>query len=260
MDRAQAMKPNRMKAKLLAGEPTFGVSMMIPSCQIVEMLGRLGFDWILIDREHGAIDLETVELLSMAADAAGLTSIARPRTKRPEEILAVMDRGVHGVQVPHVNTAEEARQVVAAVKYHPLGSRGMAAGTRPADYGFGATPAEYVEAANRETLVCVQLEEETAIQNAEEILAVDQVDVFFVGPADLSQSMGHPGNPQAPAVRAAIDGTFRKIAAAGKIAGTSAGASAIRQTLERGVLYTYTHVTDLLGTAAGAFFEAARSR
>lgn len=247
-----------MKAKLLAGEATFGVSMMIPSCQIVEMVGRLGFDWILIDCEHGAIDLETVELLAMAAEASGLTPIARPRTSDASDILSVMDRGVHGVQVPHVNTAEQARRVVAAVKYHPIGRRGMAAGTRPADYGFGVAPAEYVEAANRETLVCVQLEEEAAIHNAEEILAVDHVDVFFVGPADLSQSMGHPGDPQAPAVRAAIDSTFRKIAAAGKIAGTSAGAGAIRETLGRGVLYTYTHVTDLLGRGAETFFQSAR--
>lgn len=247
-----------MKAKLHAGEPVFGVSMMIPSCQVVEMIGRLGFDWILIDCEHGTIDLETVELLAMAAEASGLTPIARPRTRRSDDILSVMDRGVHGVQVPHVNTAEEARQVVAAVKYHPIGTRGMAAGTRPANYGFGLTLSEYVEAANRETLVCVQLEEEAAIRNAEEILAVDDVDVFFVGPADLSQSMGYPGSPKAPAVRDAIDATFEKIAAAGKIAGTSANAGAIRETLEKGVLYTYTHVTDLLGTAAEAFFGAAR--
>ena len=252
------MKPNKMKKKLLAGEPTFGVSIMIPSPQIVEMVGRLGFDWILIDCEHGTINLETVELLSIAAEASGLTPIARPKTKNPDDILSVMDRGAMGVQVPHVNTAVDARRVVEAVKYHPLGTRGMAAGTRPANYGYGITPSEYVHAANRETLVCVQLEEEEAIHNADDILSVDHIDVFFVGPSDLSQSMGHPGNPKAPAVQEAINTTFQKTLAAGKIPGTTGNEDAIHDVLDKGVLYTYTHVTKLLGSAAESFFNAAK--
>ena len=250
------MKLNKMKAKLLAGEPALGVSMMIPCPQIVEMIGRLGFDWILIDCEHGTISLETVELLAMAAEASGVTPIARPRTKDPHDILEVMDRGVMGVQVPHVNTAEDARRVVEAVKYHPLGSRGLAAGTRAADYGFGQSMAQYVAAANRETLVCVQLEEEAAIRNADDILRVDDIDVFFIGPSDLSQSMGHPGDPKAPRVREAIDTTFEKILAAGKIPGTPCAINSVKSVLERGIGYTYTHLTKLLGRASAEFFKA----
>lgn len=251
------MKPNKMKAKLIAGEPAFGVSMMIPSPQICEMAGKLGFDWVLIDCEHGTISLETVEILAMAAEASGITPIARPKTKSPDDILGVMDRGVMGVQVPHVNTAEDARQVVEAVKYHPIGKRGLAAGTRPADYGFGKSTGQFVEISNRETLICVQLEEEEAISNAEEILQVDHVDVFFIGPSDLSQSMGYPGNPKAPPVQKAIDSTFEKIVAAGKIPGTPAGAPAIKDILGKGVLYTYTHITKLLQNATAEFFTAA---
>ncbi len=252
------MKPNKMKAKLFAGEPVFGVSMMIPSPQIVEMIGRLGFDWILIDCEHGTISLETVEILAMAAEASGITPIARPKTKDPDDILKVMDRGVMGVQVPHVNTAEDARQVVEAVKYHPLGKRGMAAGTRPADYGFGESMDRYVETSNRETLVCVQLEEEEAIQNADGILGVDHVDVFFIGPSDLSQSMGYPGNPKAPPVQEAIANTLEKIIAAGKIPGTPGSIDSINNIMDKGILYTYTHLTKLLGYAGADFFKAAR--
>ena len=253
------MRRNRMKAKLLAGEPAFGVSMMIPSCQVVEMVARLGFDWVLLDREHGTLDLESVELMAMAAEASGLTAIARPRSGAPEEILAVMDRGAQGVQVPHVNTAEEARRAVEAVKYHPMGRRGMAAGTRPAGYGLGLSAADYAEAANRETLVCVQIEEEAAVRNAAEIVAVENVDVAFIGPSDLSQSMGHPGDPDAPAVRRAIDDTRRAILAAGRVAGAPAGAAKIRELLEQGVLYTYSHLPDLLRGGAAAFFDAARA-
>ena len=108
-----------MKEKLRAGEPVFGVSVMIPSPQIVEMIGAAGFDWVLLDCEHGTLTLESVELMAMAAEACGITAIARPMTRSAEHILQMLDRGVMGVQVPHVNTAEDAREVIAAVKYHP---------------------------------------------------------------------------------------------------------------------------------------------
>jgi 4-hydroxy-2-oxoheptanedioate aldolase len=252
------MKLNKMKAKLFAGEPAFGVSIMIPCPQIVEMIGRLGFDWVLIDCEHGTISLETVEILAMAAEASGIIPIARPKTKAPHDILNVMDRGVMGVQVPHVNTAEDARQVVEAVKYHPLGKRGLAAGTRPADYGFGESMDRFVKTSNKETLVCVQLEEAEAIHNAHEIVQVDHVDVFFIGPSDLSQSMGYPGDTKAPSVQEAIDSTFRKIISAEKIAGTPGAIDSINGVLDKGILYTYTHLTKLLGYAGQAFFKAAK--
>ena len=252
------MKPNKMKAKLLAGEPAFGVSVMIPSPQIVEMIGGLGFDWVLIDCEHGTISLETVELMAMAAEAAGITPIARPATKSADHILQVMDRGVMGVQVPHVNSAEDALDAVAAVKYHPMGRRGLAAGVRPSGYGFGGSMEQYVQAANRETLVCVQLEEQAAIRNAAEILEVEGVDVFFIGPSDLSQSMGHPGEPKAEPVRRAIEETLDKIIAAGRIPGLPAGAEAVRAATDRGALYTYTHLPRLLAAGARGFFDAAR--
>ena len=144
------MTKNRMKQKLLAGLPAFGVSVMFPSPHVVDMLGRLGFDWALIDCEHGSISVESVELMVLAAEAAGITPIARPSVNSFEAIGQLMDRGVMGVQVPHVNTAEDARRAVAAVKYHPLGDRGLAAGVRSAAYGFDRTMAEYAEEANRE--------------------------------------------------------------------------------------------------------------
>jgi len=164
-----------------------------------------------------------------------------------------------GVQVPHVNTVEDAEAVVAAVKYHPIGKRGLAAGTRPADYGYGITQSEYVEEANRESLICVQFEDKEAIENADEILKVDNIDVFFIGPSDLSQSMGFPGQYDEPSVATAINSTFAKILASGQIAGTPGNADKIRTVLNLGVLYTYTHATKLLGAGAEAFFSATSS-
>jgi len=113
------MKPNRMKAKLLTGQPALGCSVMFPSAPVVEMLGYAGFDWVLLDCEHGSLSLADVELMAMAADAAGITAIARPRSNANADIQSVMDRGVMGVQVPHVNTAADARRVVSAVKFGP---------------------------------------------------------------------------------------------------------------------------------------------
>ncbi len=252
------MKKNRMKEKLRAGEPVYGVSVMIPSPQIVEMIGAAGFDWVLLDCEHGTLTIESVELMAMAAEACGITAIARPVTRSPEHILQVLDRGVMGVQVPHVNTAEDARQVVAAVKYHPLGQRGLAAGTRAAVYDSHGTLADYVKAANDATLIAIQLEEQAAIDNIDELLKVDDIDVFFIGPSDLSQSMGHPGNARAPAVAAAIDGSFRKMVAARRTPGTPATAENVREVLDKGVRYIYTHLPRLLSGSAKAYLKAAR--
>lgn len=254
------MKQNRMKEKLRAGEPVYGVSVMIPSPQIVEMVGAAGFDWVLLDCEHGTLTLESVELMAMAAEACGITAIARPVTRSPEHILQVLDRGVMGVQVPHVNTAEDARRVVAAVKYHPLGQRGLAAGTRAAAYDAHGTLADYVKAANDATLIAIQLEDEAAIRNIDELLQVEDIDVFFIGPSDLSQSMGHPGNPKAPAVAAAIDGSFRKMIAAGRMPGTPATAENVREVLGKGVRYIYTHLPRLLSSSARAYLKAAQGR
>ena len=252
------MKKNRMKEKLRAGEPVYGVSVMIPSPQIVEMVGAAGFDWVLLDCEHGALTLESVELMAMAAEACGITAIARPATRNPEHILQVLDRGVMGVQVPHVNTAEDARKVIAAVKYHPQGSRGLAAGTRAAVYDSHGTLADYVKAANDATLIAIQLEERSAIENIDELLRVDDIDVYFIGPSDLSQAMGHPGNPRAPAVAEAINSSFRKMVAAGRTPGTPATAENVREVQDKGVRYIYTHLPRLLSMSAKAYLKAAR--
>ncbi len=253
------MISNPMKRKLLAGQPAFGVSVMFPSPHVVDMIGRLGFDWVLIDCEHGSISTESVEIMVLAAEAAGITPIARPSVNSFEAIGQLMDRGVMGVQVPHVNTAEDARSAVSAVKYHPLGDRGLAAGVRSSSYGFGMTMSEYAEESNRETLVCVQLEEGEAVENVEQIMGVEGVDVFFVGPSDLSQSLGYPGRPEVPEVREAMEHVFSTARAAGKISGSAGNADATRRYLDQRVSYLYTHLTTLLSSASNTFLNEVTS-
>jgi len=130
------MQPNGMKQKLLSGQPALGCSVMFPSPQIIEMLGHAGFDWVLLDCEHGSLSPADVEVMTMAADATGITAIARPRTNATADIQAAMDRGVMGVQVPHVNSAADARRAVSAVKFGAGAGRGLAAGTRPDQWGW----------------------------------------------------------------------------------------------------------------------------
>jgi 4-hydroxy-2-oxoheptanedioate aldolase len=249
------MRTNAMKAKLRAGEPALGMSVMIPSAQIVEMAGGLGFDWVLIDCEHGTIDPESVETLIVAAEASGVTPIVRPRSRAFQDIVEVMDRGAAGVQVPHVVDARTARDAVAAVKFHPVGRRSLAAGTRASGYGYRGSAAAFVEAANAETLVCVQIEDAEALDRVDEILAVDHIDVFFIGPSDLSQSMGYPGNPKAEPVATAIESTLQKIRAAGRTAGMPATAENLPMALARGVRYTYNHLPTLLAAGATAYLQ-----
>lgn len=249
------MKPNRMKEKILRGEPALGCSVMFPSPQVVEMLGFAGFDWVLIDCEHGSIGPADIELMAMACDAVGITPIARPRTNSASDIQSVMDRGVMGVQVPHVNTAEDARRAVAAVKFGPGAARGLAAGTRPDSWGLGARMPDFAARANAQSLVCVQLEHESALRNLDAILAVDGIDVFFIGPSDLSQSMGFPGDPKAPPVAEAIDRALATIRAAGRTPGMPATADNLADVLGKGCRYIYTHLPRLLGAGAGAFLS-----
>lgn len=249
---------NRLKAKLAAGEPAFGLSVMIPSPQVVESAAGLGFDWVLIDCEHGTIGLETMELMVMAAEASGVTPIVRPRTNAAADILQAMDRGAQGVQVPHVHDAQSARAAVRAVKFHPMGERSLAAGTRASGYGLRGGVGDFIEEANRETLVCVQIEDASALAHVDEMLRVEGVDVFFIGPSDLSQSMGYPGNPKAPPVAKAIEETLAKIVAAGKTPGMPAATDAVQAALGKGVRYIYTHLPAILSSGAKAYFANAR--
>jgi len=252
------MRPNRLKPLFAAGKPALGCSLMFPSPQLVEMLAHAGFDWVLLDCEHGSLSLSDVEIMAMAADAAGITAIARPRSNAPADIQSVMDRGVAGVQVPHVNTADDARRVVQSVKFGPGAARGLAAGTRPDRWGLGARMPDFAAQANAHSLVCVQIEHQQAVANIDEILAVDGIDVFFIGPSDLSQSMGHPGDPKAPPVAEAIAHALSRIVAAGRTPGMPAAAEALPEVLASGCRYIYTHLPRVLAAGAGAYLGRAR--
>ena len=246
-----------IKDKIHRGEVALGVSLMFSSPQLVEMLAYAGFDWVLIDCEHGSIGPADVEVMAMAADAAGIAAIARPRSNAAADIQSVLDRGVSGVQIPHINTRAEAERAVAAVKFGPGAGRGLAAGTRPDRWGLGARMPDFAAQANAQSLVCVQIEDQEAVANIDAILEVDDIDVFFIGPSDLSQSMGHPGEPNAPPVAQAIERTLAAIRDAGKAPGMPATAETLEKVVGSGCRYIYNHLPRILGAGAKAFLAKA---
>jgi 4-hydroxy-2-oxoheptanedioate aldolase len=258
MQELTTMRENTMKKKLGAGQPVFGSMITFPSPVVVEMLGYLGYDWVLIDNEHGSITIDLAEDMIRAAEYSGTAPIVRPVGNRPEIIAPFLDRGAWGVQVPHVNTADEARAAVDAVKYYPDGHRGIFSRSRPAGYGFSGSTGEYVAEANRNTLVCLMLEEVEAIDNLESMVQVEGVDVYFIGSGDLSQSMGYPGQQTHPEVQALMERGVEVITRAGRVAGVSCPDNLVPKFLDLGVQYFHGNVNSLLQTSSVTYLESMR--
>lgn len=249
------MRANAMKAALAAGGWSAGAIVPVADPALVEVLALAGFDHVLIDAEQGHIGVADCENLVRAAEAAGITPLVRVPVNAPEQILRYLDTGAQGVLVPQVSTAEDAERAVAAARYHPRGHRGLA-GTRAADYGLRGALGDYARRANDELLVLALIEDARALAHLPAILAVDGLDVISIGPADLSQSLGHPGERDHPAVREAIATIVAQGVAAGKVVGMNAptGLDARRER-ERGVRLTSVGVFGLLAQGARAYLE-----
>jgi 4-hydroxy-2-oxoheptanedioate aldolase len=244
-----------LRERLHAGVAA-GVGLTFATPQLVELCGRAGFHWALIDCEHGAFSSDGVEHAIVAADGVNLPVMVRPASDRPEAILAALDRGAAGVQVPHVATAAQADAVVRAVKYEPRGNRGLGTSVRAAGYGIDLDLAAYLANANRETIVCVQIEDREGLANVAEIAAVPGVDIVFVGPMDLSQSLGYPGDFARPEFRAHVERAFDAAHAAGVMTGTSGNAAWVRYGVELGARYVYTSLAGVLLPGAREFIAS----
>jgi 4-hydroxy-2-oxoheptanedioate aldolase len=205
----------RMPALLRGERPLAGIFVGPPAPWVVEMCGHAGFDFVVIDNEHGPSSTESLEHMMRAARGAGVIPIVRTY---PQDILRVLDMGASGIQVPQVDTAEQARQVVALAKYPPVGIRGAAFSNRAAGFGFFGGERQIADA-NTGTAVIVQAESRTAIDNVDAIAAVPGIDAMFFGPNDLSFSMGYPGQMNHPEVVAALEHGIRRANAAGVAAG-----------------------------------------
>ena len=241
-----SMRENRVKAKLNRGEVSVVLSgHMTPD--IVDWLGPLGFDGVWIEGEHGPVDFKDIPDLTRAADIWGMTSVVRVNLNVPGVIYRTLDVGAQGIVVPHVNTKEEAEAVVSAGKFAPLGERGMY-GSRQS-YGVD----NYFAEANDQSLLIVLIEDIVAVNNLDEILEVDNIDVFFVAPSDLAQSMGYIGQLGHPEVTGTIDGALAKIAAAGRNPGALATDANVEDYIGKGVKFLMTGWTAWAQSGAEAF-------
>lgn len=253
------MRTNTTKAKLKAGDTVFGCFVRYPDAGLVEVLGYQPWDFIVFDGEHGTLEPRDCENMVRAAELRGVTPIVRVTTNLPPVILRFMDSGAQGLHVPWVNSAAEAENVVRSVKYYPRGIRGLA-GVRAADYGQTVPFADYVEQANRETLISIHIETAEAVERLPDIVAIDGIDVIFIGPTDLSQSYGVPGQPQHPSVQAGIQKIIDVVAKTNVALGVMVGsAEAARQWRARGARYITIGFESLLAPATRAYLQAVRA-
>jgi 4-hydroxy-2-oxoheptanedioate aldolase len=240
------MLENRVKAKLAAGEAAFGCFVRTPEPSLIEYVAMLGWDFLVFDAEHGTLQPRDVEDLCRAVEPRGTTPIVRVTTNDAPTILRFLDTGAHGLHVPWVNSAAEVERAVQSVKYTPRGIRGLA-GSRASEWGINEPIGEYVKRANRETLVVIHIETQDAVDAIDEYIAIDGVDVLFLGPTDLSQSLGHPGDLRHPDVLRAMERVADAVVGSGKTLGIYAGTvDMTKEWLDRGARYFTTSLEPFL--------------
>lgn len=215
-----SLKKNAFKQALNADKPSFGLWLGIPDTTVAEIGAGAGFDWVLIDAEHGPFDLKSIMAHLQAVEPYPVSAVVRPVEGQTALIKQLMDIGTQTLLIPMVNTAEQAAELVKAAYYPPIGIRGL--GTSMARAANWNREPDYLKKANDEVCLIVQIETLEGLKNIESIVAVEGVDAVFIGPSDLSAAMGHIGNPGHPEVLAAIENGFKVINDAGKKAGVLA--------------------------------------
>ncbi|KAA9007799.1 HpcH/HpaI aldolase family protein [Histidinibacterium aquaticum] len=226
---------NTLKEALAAGRKQIGLWVSGASPDSAELLAGCGYDWLVFDLEHSTTSPSEAVALLRAAAPYPVSPVVRPGWNDPVEIKRLLDGGAQTIVVPYVQTAEEARAAVRALRYPPEGIRGVSGITRASRYG---RIADYGRRAAEELCLIVQVETAEALGQVEEIAAVDGVDCVFIGPADLAASMGRIGEGSHAEVRAAVLEGIARIRSAGKPAGLlSLDQSFLREAEEAGALF-----------------------
>lgn len=207
---------NRFKRRLKAGELQLGLWISIPSPITAEALSLVGYDWLLFDTEHAPVEVAAVQPLLQAASSGSSSHVARPAWNDKVLIKKLLDIGAQTLLIPFVQNAEEAHAAVRATRYPPKGVRGVAGSTRASRYGQAPG---YLREANEQVCTLVQIETAEALDNLEEIAGTEGVDGVFIGPSDLSASLGHLGAPSDPVVQDVLQRTAKRIEAAGSVPG-----------------------------------------
>jgi len=246
------LRTNRAKQKLANGE-IVTVVMGITHPDDIDAVGSIGFDGIWLEGEHGATEAADLGNLTRACDMWGMTSVARVNQNEQGLIYRTLDRGAQAIVVPHVNNASEARNVVEGGKFTPKGKRGMWTSRQGYDVD------NYLHKANDETMLIVLIEDIIAWDNLDEIIAVDDIDVFFVAPSDFAASMGHMGDLQHPDVVAKINDALTRIIAAGRNAGALATNENVAAYVDMGVRFFMTEAGPWIASGFNQFLTNANS-
>ncbi len=246
------LRPNRAKQKLDNGELAIVVGGMTHPDDI-DAFGPIatahGFDGIWLEGEHGWVDAAELGNLTRACDLWGLTSVARINANRQSLIYRTIDRGAQAIVVPHVNNAEEARNVVEGGKFPPIGKRGMYTSRQ----GYGVS--DYFSVANEHTLLVILIEDIVAYENLDEILKVDDIGVFFVAPSDFAASMGRIGEHTHPEVQAVMDDALKRIVASGRNAGAICTSNDVQHFVDLGVKFLFTTTPSWIESGAANFMQ-----
>lgn len=218
-----AVAQSSVRARLQRGEKLIGAFVQSRDPGGCEFLGRLGLDLLCIEGEHSGMGVETVQALVAAADVASTPALVRIAGNDPIVIAAALDAGAQGIIVPRVDTAAQAAAAVAATRYPPLGSRGLGPSRAT---GYGVSIPAYLARANTDLLLAIQVESRAAYENLDQLLAVDGVDMIFVGPNDLGCSLGilDPADPQLDEIVASV---LERSRAAGRLTGVFAADPAV---------------------------------
>ena len=227
------VRTNRMKQKLREGQSVFGGLLRTPEPSPVEVLGYAGYDYVVLDAEHGAHSFEALDTLILSAYASNITPVVRINDNAPGLIMRVLDLGAQGVLVPHIRNADDARRAVSAALYPPDGSRGIGPNRGSQ---FGAIPNdEYFKSINQEVAVMLMMEEAGAVEAIDAITDVKGITALSIGLSDLSGSLGVPGQANHPLVQAAVDALMSMAARKGIPVSLSVrGVEEVRDALKRG--------------------------
>ena len=247
------MRGNRVKEKLNKGDVAIAVGGHSNTSDTIDFMGPLGFDGIWLEGEHGSVTWSQIGDLSRACDLWGMASVARLHLNDPGVITRTLDLGANGIVVPHVSTRAEAERVVESAFFAPVGRRGIFSGRR----SYGGS--DFFGEANLETLVIVLIEEIQAVENLDEILSVDHIDVFFVAPGDLAQTMGMAGKHRDPKVEAVVEGAIRQIVASGRTAGALGYEDKLQHYYDLGTRFFLTNYNAWLEEAARAYLDKVAS-
>tara|TARA_B100001559_G_C16501188_1_gene623410 strand:- start:3334 stop:4077 length:744 start_codon:yes stop_codon:yes gene_type:complete len=210
-----------MKEKLRSGKNVVGLFQNVINPNITEIMGLLGFDFVIVDGEHTTFNPNLAEEHFRAAELRNISSVTRIGQNDQQVIQKFLDAGSQGVLMPLINNKSDALEVVDSVKYPPIGKRGLASG-RGSSYGIPQSVKEHVDHSNKETLVAIQIETTEAMENVEEISSIEEVDVLFFGPSDISSSFGIHGQINDPKVRDTISSLSKIAIGNGKSCGTIA--------------------------------------